>query len=375
MSTLLLPVQTCLIPRFIDQQIDWKHPLIGIIGGQASGKTSFLQLKKDDFGDKALYLNAGDFKFTHEQILDHLTLFEARGGNSAFIDDFHRQPDWISQLISIRKALPKFQIIFSIPPIHQHHRKFTAIQSDGKIYQLPSFSFREYLAVKHQITAPPLTLEEILSHQYLDWLEKSKIRPLALFEDYLHHFNQGDALEDLGLSLERELVQFAQLKASTGFKLKHLCYLLANQAPDKPNTSQLALAIDMSRPSLNELLQLLEQAEIIHFLKKATKGIKAIRPVDKLFFGNLSTYREIIKNQSPQNLYEAFAFTHLKVKHELASPEFGDFLVDEKLVLAVGEKARSKKELKALTEAIKVNPLIEKGEERNIPLWALGLLY
>ncbi|MBL0707481.1 MAG: hypothetical protein JJW00_00325 [Sulfurimonas sp.] len=53
----------------------------------------------------------------------------------------------------------------------------------------------------------------------------------------------------------------------------------------------------------------------------------------------------------------------------------GDFLVDDKTVLAVGGKSKDAKQITGLKNAYLAIDDIESGYDNTIPLWLFGFLY
>ena len=89
-------------------------------------------------------------------------------------------------------------------------------------------------------------------------------------------------------TIESDIAQFADLKATTARKLKRLLAVIAESAPFKPNMSSLATVVGVSKNNVAEYLIYMERAGLVGQLRDVTGGIRGIGKVDKVYIDNPS---------------------------------------------------------------------------------------
>ncbi len=172
-----------------------------------------------------------------------------------------------------------------------------------------------------------------------------------------------------------DIPQFAGMTFATGQKLKQLMAIVSTLAPFKPNATQLASQIGISRNSLEDYLGYMEKAGMVARLRQLPKGLGALGKVEKVYLDNtnilynLSSGREDIGS-----VRETFFLNQVRRVHEVYASPAADFLVDG-MTFEVGGKGKTGKQVKGLDSAYIVKDDIEYGYGNVVPLWAFGLLY
>jgi uncharacterized protein len=102
--------------RDLIDQLFWSERLIGLKGARGSGKTTLiLQHIKETFNhsDKCLYVSMDEVSFPYKNLVELAEIFSQRGGRYLFIDEIHKQPEWIRQLKNIYDTFTDLHVVFT----------------------------------------------------------------------------------------------------------------------------------------------------------------------------------------------------------------------------------------------------------------------
>lgn len=119
--------------------------------------------------------------------------------------------------------------------------------------------------------------------------------PLPPFKEYLvrgYYPFGSDAEFETELSqvvaqtLEVDIPRFANMNTSTGHKLLKLIASISTLTPFKPNMSDLARQIGVSRNNVEDYLGYMESAGMIAQLRTGAGGIGALGKVQKVYLDN-----------------------------------------------------------------------------------------
>lgn len=376
------------VQRYLMQEIDWKHRLIGIKGSRGVGKTTFLlQYAKDNFSPdnrSCLYINLNNFYFTNTSIVEFADMFRHRGGRVLLIDQIFKYPDWSKELRYCYDNFHDLQIIFSGSSVMRLKEENPDLSGCVESYNLRGYSFREFLNLMAGIDLPAYTLDDILNN-HLNILPPvlEKVKPLAYFQDYLHHgyypfflenrnFSEN-LLKTMNMMLEVDILLIQQMDLKCLNKIRKLLYLLLLNAPCAPNVSQLSNEISTSRATVMNYIKYLKDARLLNMLYDEEEEF----PKKPALVYTHNTNLIFPVAQTPvqkQTLNETFFYNMLHKDHRL---NVGDkniqFLVDKKQAFYI-EPNDIKNRKKAL-DAYYVADKVETGEENVIPLWLFGFLY
>lgn len=379
----LLANTTSTFERYLFGQIDWSIRMIGITGPRGVGKsTMLLQYIKQHRNEASfLYVAADHCYFANHSLTDLADDFVKEGGSHLFIDEVHKYSGWSSELKQIYDGHPSLKVVFTGSSVLDIYQGEADLSRRAVMYHMQGLSFREYLAIFHNIKAPILTLSDILSGveppQQLP-------HPLPLFRDYLKRgyypfSGEGGFVQRLqqtvSLTLEVDIPQYADMKVSTARKLKQLLSLIATLAPFKPNAQHLATAIGFSKNNVPDYLVYLEKAGMIGQLRDATGGLRGLGKVEKVYIDN-PTLMTVLAGDLTNigNARETFFYNQMRVNHDILSSKVSDFVVG-KYTFEVGGRSKGQKQIANVENGFVVKDDIEYGHNTFVPLWAFGLNY
>ncbi|UUV21263.1 ATP-binding protein [Paenimyroides aestuarii] len=369
--------------RYLYEQINWQNRLVGLIGPRGVGKTTLvLQHIKNNLNiHQTLYVTAEDFYFAKNRLTDLANNFVKLGGKNLFIDEIHKYPDWSKELKLIYDYHKDLKVVFTGSSVLDIKKGSADLSRRAVVYNMQGLSFREYLALFHQIKVPKFTLDEIVNHQ----VDVPQIpHPLPLFADYLKKGYYPFAIEDdydlklqqvVNQSLEIDIPVYADMNISTGRKLKQLLAIVAESVPFKPNMSKIAAMLNISRNNIADYLLYMEEAGMVAQLRDETSGIRSLGKLNKVYLDNTNLVYSLAKeNQNIGNVRETFFLNQTKINHPIVSSTLADFKIDT-MDFEVGGKNKGLKQIKNAEKGFIVKDGIERGFLNTIPLWHFGLMY
>ena len=240
------------VRRGLMDEINWDDRLIGIKGSRGVGKTTFLLDYAREYFDvnnkECLYINLNHFYFTERTLVDFAAEFRAKGGKVLLIDQVFKYSDWSRELRYCYDNFTDLKIIFSGSSVMRLKEENPDLSGKVVSYNLRGFSFREFFNLMAGCKIPAYTFEEVLAdHQKIAKEICSIGKPMAYFQDYLHHgfypfflekrnFSEN-LLKTMNMMLEVDVLYIKQIEQSYLPKLRKLLYLLATNAPCSPNIS------------------------------------------------------------------------------------------------------------------------------------------
>ena len=369
--------------RYMYDEINWRNKMTGLIGPRGVGKTTLIlqHIKKKLNPAETLYVNAEDFYFVDNRLIDLADAFVKRGGKYLFIDEIHKYKDWAKELKLIYDYHNDLNVVFTGSSILDIKKGASDLSRRAIIYNMQGLSFREYLLLFRQISAKTYSLSEILEHK----VEIPELpHPLPLFNDYLKRGYYPFALEEdfelrlrqiINQTLENDIPVYADMNVATGRKLKQLLSIIAKSAPFKPNFSKIAEILSASRNNISDYCLYIEEAGMIGQLRNSTGGIRGLGKVDKIYLDNTNLIYNLADDTSNTgNIRETFFFNQMRVKQAVFASPVSDFLIDD-LTFEVGGKNKGQKQIKDVEKGYIVKDDIENGYMNTIPLWHLGLTY
>lgn len=378
--------------RSLESQINWNARLVCIRGSRGTGKTTLIlqHIKKTfaDSLDKVLYVSLDNLYFSDNSLIDFVDGFVKRGGTHLFLDEVHKYPDWSRAVKNIYDDYPELHVVFTGSSLLEILNARSDLSRRALVYNLQGLSFREYLNLNAKTDFPVLSLEEILqNNENLSAQIVSKIKPFEYFSDYLRHgyypyFLEGiddyyiRLNETVNLILEIELPQLRKLDVAYIVKIKKLLAVIGKSAPFIPNATEIASSIQISRQTLLQYFEYLEESKLIYQVFKQSRGLGALEKPDKIFLENTNLMYMFDDVQTDVgNVRETFAFNQLSHAHEVLFSEQSDFFVDKKYTFEVGGKNKKRRQIKDVSDSYILADNIEYGTDRRIPIWLLGFLY
>ncbi|MDR1202162.1 MAG: AAA family ATPase [Tannerellaceae bacterium] len=374
------------VRRLLMDEIDWNDRLIGIKGSRGVGKTTFLlEYAREFFGKDnraCLYINLNHFYFTECSIIDFAAEFRAKGGKVLLIDQVFKYPEWSHELRYCYDHFPDLKIVFSGSSVMRLKEENPDLSGRVVSYNLRGFSFREFLNLVTNTSFPVYSLEELLAdHKMIAESICSKVKPMAFFQDYLHHgyypfflekrnFSEN-LLKTMNMMLEVDVLYIKQIEQSYLPKLRKLLYLLAINAPCAPNVSQLSKDIETSRATVMNYIKYLTDARLTNMLYN--EGETFPKKPAKVYMHNTNLMFPIRPSDvNLQAIRETFFYNLLHKGHKLnTGVKNAHFMIDGIHNFRIEESLRVRNNSDMYYAIEKA----EVGEGNLIPLWLFGFLY
>ena len=372
--------------RFVRYKYDairWQNRMLGLVGPRGVGKTTlFLQhIKKKHSLRDTLYVTADHLYFSTHTLYETAEAFNKNGGRYLFIDEVHKYSNWSQELKLMYDSFPDLHVYFTGSSVLDIEKGEADLSRRAPKYLMQGLSFREFLAIRHQIDVPVFSLDQILGNE-------ARItgisHPLVYFKEYLkegyYPFGQDVDFETelnqvITRTIEMDIPQFANMNIGTAKKLKKLMVILAGLVPYKPNMSSLGSQIQASRNNVEDYLTFMEKAGLLAQLKDGTGGLGELGKVEKVYLDNTNLLYALGNGQEDAGtIRETFFFNQMRVNHQVTSSPISDFEIQGK-TFEVGGKSKGKKQITDAKEGYIVKDDIEYGYGNVIPIWAFGLNY
>lgn len=380
---LQLELTTSGFHRYLYERVNWSARMVAITGARGVGKSTMVlqYLKSQPSDSKFLYVSADHTYFSTHSLVDVADEFSKDFGQLLVIDEVHKYSDWSRQLKQIYDTHPDMRIIFTGSSVLDIMDGVADLSRRVLHYTMYGLSFREYLELFRGISASSFSLEDILGGKaHVEGL----IHPLPLFRQYLVEGYYPFALEGdfpmrmqnvITKTIESDIAQYAEMKATTAKKLKKLLAVISMLAPYKPNADSLASEIGVSRNSIPDYLMLLEKAQLIGQLRDDTGGIRGLGKVEKVYVDNPSLMAILSGGKTDVgNMRETFFYNQMRVNNDVISSRQSDFVIGN-YTFEVGGRNKGKRQIENLEDAYVVKDDIEFAQGNIIPLWAFGLNY
>ncbi|MFV0366231.1 MAG: AAA family ATPase [Mangrovibacterium sp.] len=372
--------------RSLMSAIDWNHRFICIKGFRGVGKTDFLAelVTKNFKGDSVcLYVDLNNFYFTKRKIYNFADDFYKKGGKVLVLDQIHKYPDWIDELVRCYYDFPELRIIFSASPVLRVWEADERLKDIVAIYRLKGLSFREFLNYKTGKEFRSYTFQELISnHEKIAKEITSQVMPLAFFDQYLINgfypysidLQLNDCsrlLKHINLALEIDIISLNQIELKYLPKLRKLLRLICSQAPFTPNISKLSLEIETSRATVINYLKYLKNAQLINLLYAGGDEDTQKKP-ECVYVNNTNIlYAVSPDNFGIETVRKTFFCNQVSSTNRVSSSPKGDFLVDGIYDFTIGGKYHEAQSLDTYAAVGR----IDVGTENKIPLWLFGFLY
>lgn len=369
--------------RYLYDRINWGARMIAITGARGVGKsTMVLQYLKEHLSEyRALYISADNTFFSTHSLIEVADGFAKDGGNLLVIDEAHKYHEWSRELKQIYDTHPDMRVIFTGSSILDITDGVADLSRRVLHYTMQGLSFREYLKLFHDIDAEKYSLDEIVAGKARI---ESVIHPLPYFHKYLADGYYPFALEGdfpmrmqnvITKTIESDIAQYAELKASTAKKLKKMLAVISSLAPFKPNADSLAVEIGVSRNNVPDYLGILEKAQLIGQLRDDTGGMRGLGKVEKVYVDNPSLMTVLSGAKADVgNIRETFFYNQMRVENEVIASRVSDFMIGDR-TFEVGGRKKGKKQVENVPDAFVVKDDIEFAQGNVLPLWSFGLNY
>lgn len=388
-----------LTERYLYNLIDWNLRCFGILGARGTGKTTLMlqHIRKNySKSDKALYISVDSPYFQAHNLFEFAKEFYQTGGEVLLIDEVHKYPDWSVHIKSIYDSFPDLKIVFSGSSLLQISKQKGDLSRRAIIYNLHGLSLREYINFKIGTSYPSYQLEEILENHYeIAGSICQEIKILKYFKEYLQtgyypFFLEGEAYykfkvrEVINHILEVDLPFVNKIEPRQISKIKKLIYLLSVSVPFNPNITKLSEAADISRPTLYEYLENLQNAKLLNLIRSKGRGYEILTKPDKIFLENSNLMYAVTEHINKGSLRELFFVNQIKnsqslhpnlIENTIELSNKGDFIINAMHTFEIGGKGKGFNQISEIESGFVVADDIETGFKNKIPLWLFGFLY
>lgn len=369
--------------RYMYNRINWDDRLVGITGPRGIGKSTLVlqHILQHANRDTHLYVSADHTHFSTHSLAGLADAFVKEGGTHLYIDEIHKYKGWSRELKQIYDVHPDLHTVFTGSSVLDIRKGEADLSRRALIYHMQGLSFREYLGLFHRMDVPAYTLDEILAHKVnLPELP----HPLPLFRDYLrkgyYPFSADSGFElrmeqVISQTVESDIPQYADMKASTARKLKQMLLIVSRLAPYKPSIENLAVEIGVSKNNVPDYLVYLERAGMVGQLRDDTGGLRGLGKVEKIYIDN-PNLMSVLAGGKPDtgNLRETFFYNQMRVENEIRASRKSDFVIGDH-TFEIGGPKKGKKQLEQVPGGIIVKDDLEYGHGITVPLWQFGLNY
>jgi uncharacterized protein len=377
--------------RYLYEEIDWAQRLVLLIGARGSGKTTLL-LQRINLMDlpegEVLYISMDDPFFELKELFRFAGEFHDGGGRWLFVDEVHRYQHWSRDLKWIYDNLPGLNVVVSGSSALDILKGESDLSRRGVVYHLPGLSFREFLSLKGGHSFDPVVLDDLLAnHTEISTGITDKIEVLPLFRQYLEYgyypfFTEGiqvyrERLKAVvNLVLDSDVPALFAMDYHTVRHARKLMYILSESVPFKPNISAISRKTEIHRNTVLRLIDVLDAANLLQAVRAGTKGMSYLAKPEKLYLENTNLMYAFAHGKvNTGQLRETFFLNQVKVKHDVALPKHGDFLLDGRFIFEVGGPSKGLQQIKGVPEAYLAIDGLEGGAGTRIPLWLFGFLY
>ena len=369
--------------------IKWDYRLIGIKGSRGAGKTTLLlQYLKLHPELNALYVSMDDLYFGTHTLLDLASRMAREGWTHLFADEVHLYANWSQEVKLIYDRYPELHVVFTGSSLLSIAKGKGDLSRRAHTYTMYGLSFREYLNLTYGTDFQVLDLASILkNHRAHARSIRQKIKPLAHLDAYMEKGYYPFFLEDPDFYLAKlrqstqvvldvDLPYAVHVEIRNVHRLKQLLQIVAESVPFTPNIKKLSERLNIDRNSLKFYLHHLHEAMLIHNLYSGQKGISQLTKPEKVYLQNPNLFFALAE-QAPErgSLRESFVLSHVAPGYRVHFPKKGDFLVDNRYLLEVGGRNKTREQVKAMDDAYLVKDDVETGYGNEIPLWLFGFLY
>lgn len=369
--------------RYMWDKVLWEQRMVGLVGPRGVGKSTLVKqyILSDNKPGDWLYVSADHSYFSNHSIADLAGNFVREGGKRLVIDEIHKYAGWSRELKQIYDGLPGLKVIFTGSSVLDISKGFADLSRRALMFVMQGLSFREFMRLFHDIELPQLSIEQVIAN---DFTLPNDFHPLPYFREYLRRGYYPFGIEDgldiriqqiVSQTMEVDIPQYAGMNVSTGVKLKKMLVQVSQLAPYKPNFSNLATEIGVSKNYVPEYMHYLERAGMLAQLRNDTKGLRALGKVEKVYLDNTNLMYVLMGERADiGNVRETFFFNQARVVADVTSSKESDFRIGD-TTFEIGGRNKTRSQLKGVAKGIVVKDDIEIGYRDVVPLWLFGLMY
>lgn len=373
------------VRRALMDEINWNDRLIGIKGARGVGKTTFLlQYAREHFSvsdRKCLYVNMNNFYFQGRRLVDFAGEFHRNGGQVLLIDQVYKLPDWTTELHACYDRYPGLKIIFTGSSVMRLKEENPRLNGICASYHLRGFSLREFINLRTGLSLSAYSLQDILDrHEMIAANILRQVDPHDHIRAYLKHgyypffleqtnFSEN-LLKTMNMMVEVDILHIQQIELKYLNKLKKLLYMLSVASPQTPNVSQLAADVQTSRSTVMNYFKFLSDARLVNMLYR--KGELSAKKPARITLHNTNLLFAIFPRFNDEEMLTSiFLQQNLCGEHQVCAGDRScHFFVDD-----IRFRISDEDPHRNSSDIYYIRPNIDKGHDKQIPLWLFGFLY
>lgn len=364
-----------IVHKILDE-IEQKPDIKVIRGFRGVGKTTALLQVLHQWKEKSVYFSA-DWPQVRQHSLYDFTLEILKDGNLfIFIDEIHTYPNWETEIKAIVDQFPDTKLIVSgsAPVVFVGDRRQT-------IYDMDPMDFSEFLALKYNQTIETSSDSWKSESQCIDTLSEYYPQIEGRFKEYYQiggfpvaiDYDFEKTLEAIftaiKMSLEKDAASFLKVSSSKILAMEKFLYFLATSKPGETSINSLSKNLAVSKDSIYEILSALERMKIIRVMKPYGTGGKLVRGEPKILFAHPNLRVAVCKKlrMEPEigSLREELAvfgfdrrgYNIYTIKGQKKSPDYTIKNEKESLVVEIGGKNKSRKQLEQFENGLVVKDM------------------
>ncbi|MCD8386464.1 MAG: AAA family ATPase [Bacteroidales bacterium] len=379
--------------RSLMYEIKWDKRLLSIRGSRGVGKTTlilqYIKLNYPITTREALYCSLDSIYFSNHTLVELASQFQLTGGKRLFLDEVHKYDNWSREVKEIYDSFPELKVVISGSSLLKILNADADLSRRCRPYLMHGLSFVEYLEFYHDLRFPSYPLNELLENAGDICIKvNQQFVPIREFRNYLqagyYPFFDGEDREEYNLTIEniinfiidQEIPLLRGIEPGQARKIKALLRFCASSKPYEVDITRLGRLLELSRPSVLNYLNALNDAQLLNLLYADVNSIKKLQKPDKIYIQNNNLLQILSYDQMPEigTARETFAVQQLMRRHRVEyGKQHGDFLVDGKWLFEVGGPDKSFSQIADIPNSYVLSDDLLYPIGAKLPLWLIGL--
>ena len=376
--------------RYLYDEIEFDARLIIIKGCRGVGKTTLLNqfLLNTSSLDKCIHLSLDHIYFTENKLLYTVEALYNIGYTHFVIDKVHKYENWSVEIKNIYDMFSDIKVMVTASSALNITTGGEDLSRRADKYNLQGLSFREFLNFSLNKELPRLLLNDIIENHndiaadIMADIDIKKHFTRYLKSGYYPFFKEaGRKYHDRIASIVNQVIEvdlppIFNIDYSAVRQIKKLLSLISRISPFSPNISKLSGNLGMSRNSLLQYIDYLDQSDLINTLKSHKKSDSVLAKPDKIYLENTNIAHALaLTDVSIGTAREIFVRNALSVYHTCSTPAAGDVMVDDSYIFEIGGPNKNYKQIFNIPNAYLVKDIYKNYNSDAIPMWMLGMLY
>ncbi len=383
---ILAKIETTFLRKKYFDYLNSNERLIALIGARGVGKTTLLFQYIKANNENSLYMTGDDIEFTNSSIYELTDEFYSLGGRVIVIDEVHKYKNWAQEIKNIYDSFPDLTIrVSGSSMINILYEKYD-LSRRLAIHNVPVLNFKEYFEIQKGVELDSYSLQEILTNsseiskklvfKYQDlYGEFKKYLQYGAYPFYLEGLNSFNsklynALEKI---IHEDIPPLNKIDYThiTVFE-KLIFFVVSANNPFDVNVTALSREFDVSVPTLNTYLSILDKTAIFKSMRKFSKKIS--KKPQKILFANtniLYAYADKINLDIDIGVVRETFFVNCF--ENIYYSDIGDFKVD-KHIFEIGGKAKSFSQIKDIKGSYLAIDIDFTPNNNKIPLWLFSFI-